>query len=307
MSIIGNCITAFPLWSSLKWVVLLLVAVVALLFSNHKKHTIHVMFCVFLFLILIFLPYAFFDSGGSNNNATGYTFLLLITVTYLFSGWRRVFLVSALIAVFMAMHMLEYYHPELVAVYSEWNQFLDRMIQIPALLVASFLILLRFTREYERVNKKLGELASFDELTGLYNRRIFNQAVEDAAYDNSRPIHLALLDLDNFKKVNDKYGHYVGDEVLKELSVQLQNTFGLEQHIVSRWGGDEFAIIYYGEKDELMQKLETIKTSFSAYAAAYEEATGISTSIVSFRDYNKVSQTIIAADHQLYQEKQNKL
>lgn len=306
ISIIGNYLSSFPLWLNLKWIVLFFITVIAFIFSNNKRYTIHIMLVVFLFLISIFLPFAFVDSGGSNNNAMGYTFLLLIATTYLFNGWRRLFLVAMLIVVFMALHALEYYHPEMIAVYSEWSQFMDRMIQIPLLLLVSFLIILRFAKEYERMNQKLNYIANFDELTGLYNRRMFNKAMEEAERNNNEQIQLALLDLDNFKKVNDKYGHYIGDEVLKELSALLQNTFGLGQNIVSRWGGDEFAIIYYGEKDELIQKLEVIREAFRAYVSAYEETAGISTSIVSFSDYDKVSQTLIAADHQLYKEKMKK-
>lgn len=303
ISIIGNYISDFPFLTSLKWVVLFLLTVIAFIFSNNKKYTMHVMFGVFLFLIGIFLPFAFIDSGGSNNNAMGYTFLLLIAITYLFSSWRRLSLVVMLIVVFMGMHALEYYYPEMITVYTGWNQFVDRMIQIPLLLLVSFIIILRFAKEYERVNQKLDVLANYDELTGLYNRRMFNKAMEEAIEGNNEPAHLALLDLDNFKKVNDTYGHYVGDEVLKELSDLLQKTFRLDKHIVSRWGGDEFAIIYYGEKNELMRKLEDIKEAFKAYVLAYEETTGISTSIISFSDYDVVSQTLIAADQQLYKEK----
>lgn len=306
ISIIGNYISAFPLWPSLKWLVLFFITLVAFIYSNNKRYTNQIMFGVFLFLVCIFLPFAFVDSGGSNNNAMGYTFLLLIATTYLFNGWKRFFLVTVLIVVFIALHALEYYRPEMITVYTGWNQFADRMIQIPLLLLASFLIILRFAKEYERVNQKLDVFANFDELTGLFNRRMFNKAMEEAVGDSNEPIYLAFLDLDNFKKVNDKYGHYVGDEVLKELSALLQKTFGFAKNIVSRWGGDEFAIIYYGEKAELIHKLEDLKDSFRAYASAYEETIGISTSIVSFSDYDKVSQTLIAADHQLYQEKLKK-
>lgn len=306
ISIIGNYISDFPFLASLKWIVIFAIAVVAFVFSNNKRYLIYMKFSVFLFLVYIFLPFAFVDSGGSNNNAMGYTFILLIFITYLFNGWRRLFLVASLIAVFIGMHIFEYFYPDMIAVYTGWTQFVDRMIQIPLLLLASFFIILQFAKEYERVNLKLTDFANFDELTGLYNRRIHNKAMEEAIEDSNAPIHLALLDLDNFKQVNDKYGHYTGDEVLKKLSSILQKTFELDKHIVSRWGGDEFAIIYYGEKDELIQKLEDIKKSYRAYVSAYEETLGISTSIVSFRDYDKVSQMLIDADNQLYKVKQIK-
>lgn len=306
LSIIGNYITAFPLWLSLKWAVLFLITVTAYIFSSNTRYTNHIMFGVFVFLICFFLPFAFIDSGGSNNNAMGYTFLLLIAVTYLFNGWKRIFLVTMLIVIFMAMHALEYFYPEIIAVHTEWNQFADRMIQIPLLLLVSFLIILKFAREYERVNQKLGEIANSDELTGLTNRRLFDRAMEEAFENNKEQIHLAFLDLDNFKKINDQYGHYIGDEVLKKLSFLLQTSFGSEKHIVSRWGGDEFAIIYYGEEEELNQKLNDVRKSFNSYVSAYEETTGISTSIVSLSDYDKASQTLIAADNRLYKEKQKK-
>jgi diguanylate cyclase (GGDEF)-like protein len=171
------------------------------------------------------------------------------------------------------------------------------------ILLIAFLIILHFAKEYERVNYKLNIFANFDELTGLYNRRMFNYVMEEVIQSKNEPLYLALLDLDNLKKVNDTYGHYVGDIVLKELSCLLQTTFALDKHIVSRWDGDEFAIIYFGEKDVLIETLEAIKNVFKTFVCAYEETTGISTSIVSFGDYNRVSQILIAADQQLYLEK----
>lgn len=304
--IIGNFFSSFPWSVSIKWVVLFFITVIAFIFSNNKRLTIHIMFYFFLFVVIAFLPFSFIDSGGSNNNAMGYTFLLLITITYLFNGRRRIFLVATLIIVFIVLHTLEYYYPEIIAVHSGWNQFLDRMLQIPLLLLISFIIILQFAKEYERVNQKLSIYADFDELTGLYNRRIFNKAMEEAVADRDKPIYLALLDLDNFKKVNDNHGHQVGDEVLKKLSTLLKKNFSLDNHVVSRWGGDEFAIIYYGEKDELVQRLANIKEVFKTYISAYENTTGISISIVPFRDYDKASQTLIEADCQLYKEKLKK-
>lgn len=304
--IIGNCISDFPPRSNIKWMVLFIMAVVAFFVSRYKKYAEPMMFGVFLFLVCIFLPFAFVDSGGSNNNATGYTFLLLIAITYLFKGWKRYFLVAALIAAFMAMHALEYFRPELIAVYTGWNQFIDRMIQIPLILTASFFIILQFAREYERINAKLLLYANLDELTGLYNRRVFDRAMEEAVNNSRELAYLVLIDLDNFKKINDKYGHHMGDEVLKELSTLLRQSFDQKRHVVSRWGGDEFAIIYYGEKGELAKKLEEIQRAFKDYVSVYEETTGISTSTALCSDFDKVSQALAAADGQLYKEKRKK-
>lgn len=264
------------------------------------------MFFVFIFLEFIFLPFAFFDSGGSSNNAIGYTFLMIISIAYLFSGRRRTFLAVSLIAVFVLLHILEYFFPQLVAVFPERTQFIDRIIQIPVLLLAAFLITLRFSKEYERVNRKLNSMVSFDELTGLYNRRMFNKAASEVVETSKKSAHLALIDLDNFKNVNDRYGHHVGDEVLKKLSVLLQQSFDLNRHVVSRWGGDEFAIIFFGDKSEMVLRLEEVRKAFLAYAAFREKSLGLSVSIVSFDDYEIASQTFLAADRQLYKEKSRK-
>lgn len=306
ISIIGNWISAFPLLVSIKWIVLLCITMTAFLFSNNEKYTPNIMFGVFLFLVACFLPFAFMDSGGSDNNAMGYTFLLLIAITYLFVGWRRILLVVLLILSFMAMHAAEYYFPELIAVFPDAKQFVDRMIQMPLLLFASFFVILRFAKEYERVNLKLETYANYDALTGLFNRRVFDQAIEDAMKSSAAPIYLVLFDLDNFKGINDRYGHSIGDEALIKLSSLLKESLDLDKHVVSRWGGDEFAIIYFGNKTELMQKLEEIRQRYHEFVSAYEVTTGMSVSVVSFDEYDDVSKLIVAADRQLYNEKLKK-
>lgn len=76
ISIIGNYISAFPLCLSLKWVVLFFITAAAFILSSNNRYTNHMMFGVFIFLVCVFLPFAFVDSGGSDNNAMDYTFLL---------------------------------------------------------------------------------------------------------------------------------------------------------------------------------------------------------------------------------------
>ncbi len=307
ISIVGNVISGYPFFlTSIKWVFLFIVAIIALIFSKTPEKTARIMFWIFIFLVFVFLPFAFFNSGGSSNNSIGYTFLLIISIAYLFNGRKRMFLAVALIVVFALLHTLEYLFPQLVTIYPERTQFIDRLIQTPVMLLATFLITLKFTNEYERINRKLNYLANFDELTGLYNRRMFDKAAAEIPVDDDKSAHLALIDLDNFKKVNDKFGHHIGDEVLKELSSLLKKNFGLGKNVVSRWGGDEFAIIYYGDKEEMVRRLEDVRKAFLTYASYREKTLGLSVSIVSFDDYEKASQTFVAADRQLYKEKSRK-
>ena len=304
ISIIGNLISGFSLWINIKWIALFIIAALAFLFSNKEKNQNHRMFGVFVFLIYVFLPFAFFDSGGSENNTIGYTFLLLITVTYLFYGWKRVFLVSSLIAAFIILHILEYFIPEIVSNHSPQSQFIDRIIQIPLLIFVSFFVILQFAKEYELVNKKLKIMAEYDELTTLHNKRVFNKSVKET-FVNKRDAYLAFLDLNNFKKVNDSCGHFIGDCVLRGLADILKNSFDTNKHIVSRWGGDEFAIVFYGEKEELIEKLDYITEKFNNYVTEYESSAGVSTSVVYMGDYNSLSEILNIADKQLYKKKRN--
>jgi len=77
-----------------------------------------------------------------------------------------------------------------------------------------------------------------DELTGLYNRRFFNNKVKKIKEEYL----LIFFDVDDFKKINDEYGHYIGDEVLKKIAKITENIVR-ESDIVCRYGGDEFIIL----------------------------------------------------------------
>lgn len=93
--------------------------------------------------------------------------------------------------------------------------------------------------------RKLKERAERDGLTGLYNADTLKTKVSDILEDlddNASPHLFALLDLDNFKEINDNFGHQYGDSVLVEVAQILKNTFRKDD-IVARLGGDEFAIL----------------------------------------------------------------
>lgn len=89
--------------------------------------------------------------------------------------------------------------------------------------------------------KSLLRKAEYDALTGILNRRAFDQ-ICSSSFEKHQPIALLLIDLDNFKFINDNYGHSGGDTALKELARILSETFRTDDYI-ARIGGDEFAAI----------------------------------------------------------------
>ncbi|MFV0341849.1 MAG: diguanylate cyclase [Anaerocolumna sp.] len=100
-------------------------------------------------------------------------------------------------------------------------------------------------RELHALMQELRETAITDYLTKLYNRRYFTEQLNDHVSMNNDPISLILFDIDDFKKINDTYGHNVGDIVL----VTVSNIFKLilrEEDIIARWGGEEFIVCLPG-------------------------------------------------------------
>ena len=105
-------------------------------------------------------------------------------------------------------------------------------------------------------NARLYEESIADGLTGLYQRKFFKLRLEEELKRSKRykhPLSLAMIDIDNFKRVNDEHGHLMGDEVLKEVALVLKKSTRLED-IVARYGGEEFVIVMPHTPVENMRK-----------------------------------------------------
>ena len=102
------------------------------------------------------------------------------------------------------------------------------------------------TNELEIVNKKLADLSTTDALTGVRNRRYFDHVLKrdfNRARREKEQLAILMLDIDHFKKVNDDYGHQVGDEALRRVAVVLTDVVHRTTDVLARYGGEEFAII----------------------------------------------------------------
>ncbi|WP_373017315.1 diguanylate cyclase [Thiomicrorhabdus sp.] len=104
--------------------------------------------------------------------------------------------------------------------------------------------------------KRIEQLSIVDDLTGLYNRRYFNQILErelTRARREKMPLSLVMFDIDYFKSINDAFGHQRGDEVLKEVTSVIKDSFSRGDDFVFRVGGEEFMAVAYLESYSLLQ------------------------------------------------------
>lgn len=158
---------------------------------------------------------------------------------------------------------------------------------------------------------KIHFIAYHDELTKLPNRLHFKERVALAfnqAMLNAGTVALMILDLDNFKTINDSYGHLYGDEVLKELSFRLSNCI-LDKGMVARWGGDEFVLVFNNASDPFLEELskqiiEEISkpVSFQGVELCVTTSIGISRFPT---DGTTLSDLLKFADYAMYQAKDN--
>ncbi|HPF87619.1 MAG TPA: bacteriohemerythrin [Candidatus Limiplasma sp.] len=103
----------------------------------------------------------------------------------------------------------------------------------------------RLTAELNRKNKALGEIAVKDALTGIYNRYYFDRKVAEETDRCQRyvyPLSMILFDIDNFKTINDTWGHDIGDHVLKRMAAAAKKAVR-RQDVLARWGGEEFVVL----------------------------------------------------------------
>ncbi|MGO1296129.1 MAG: GGDEF domain-containing protein [Vibrio sp.] len=103
-----------------------------------------------------------------------------------------------------------------------------------------------------------------DKLTGLYNRRHFEEQAKSFLKNNNAHCYLAVLDIDHFKPINDKYGHLNGDVVLETIAELLLTFFSKD--VVARYGGEEFVILLREQSEsDVKKKLTKFRQTIARY------------------------------------------
>jgi len=131
--------------------------------------------------------------------------------------------------------------------------------------------------QLQQANRVLNEFSLRDGLTGAYNRRYLERALEDLG-DSARrhpgPLSVLMVDLDHFKQVNDSHGHLVGDDCLIALAQCLMRAVRSEHERVARFGGEEFAVLLPGVvHGQALERAEAMRAAIESLAVAGENGT----------------------------------
>ena len=163
-----------------------------------------------------------------------------------------------------------------------------------------------YSNKVEEQKKELEKLAITDKLTGIYNRRQLDIIVSDEINRVKRfnkTFSLTILDIDYFKRVNDSYGHHIGDSVLIEISELLKANVR-ESDYIGRWGGEEFVIISPEIKIEgLIQFIEKIRKIIENYNFSTAGNLTASFGITVYTKEDTIKSIIQRADEALYKAK----
>lgn len=153
--------------------------------------------------------------------------------------------------------------------------------------------------------QEMSTQAMFDSLTGLGNRHYYNQSLKKAiarAYRKQGVISLVVLDLDNFKQLNDKFGHKCGDYILKEFGDVIRNTIRNTDQAF-RIGGDEFVVIVQGTIQAASLLCERIVTGTNQHHCFNQFGVSCSLGAAESNDILEAEQLYELADKALYQAK----
>ena len=215
----------------------------------------------------ILFPMMFFANAGLHGGMPYYLLVAVVCAALALRGKTRIIVFLLILIEYSGLFVIYRYHPELFTQMEHQEAFID---QLCSMIIASC-VLFTFSFVVSKQNShdrhKIEQLsllyekqANTDELTGLFNRRYFNNFLKLAilTLGDTGSLHIAMFDIDDFKYVNDKYGHPFGDVILRRFANLLRTTekFGTT---ACRYGGEEFLLLIPKKKaDEALSLVESI-------------------------------------------------
>lgn len=261
-----------------------------------------------LVLTLIEFPVLFYVYGA---NMGVYLILGIVALAVYFPRPYHIPAIVVTMLLDVVVIALSYFHPSTMEAMTRESQFGTMLCSYLIVAAASAVILCMLIHQYGlqrsqifTISQKLEYAAQRDALTGVYNRRYLIDTLKQWMSMEHKHFLVALLDIDDFKKINDTYGHVYGDEVLVELAGLMKQEIQ-EKGIAARYGGEEFMLLFE-EPDykAAIEVLDRIKAGLEKYATKTRQLTiTFSCGIEEYRTDARIDELFRSADKKLYQAK----
>lgn len=185
------------------------------------------------------------------------------------------------------------------------KEIIDELLKMLFIVVSHMAIAIKNATDYEYVKKT----AITDGLTGVFNHRYFYERFKrelDWSKHHELPVSLLMIDIDNFKKYNDTYGHVAGDKLLKIIA-DILRFCTRDEDVIARYGGDEFTVLLMGVAKKVACKIaDRIRLAIGSESIDNHESVTVSIGVSSFpEDALTVGELVIIADKALYTSKKN--
>ena len=309
-------LTGPVLWSkcAIKIITFLVTNIILLVSTYYSRtRTAYALFMLFLYFYIInFIPVFGWSAGLQNY------FIIILMLCFFGSYGKSVykFIASGFVLVIRIIIIMLFGKMDSLVAHSLLIDKLLQIVNISAVFLAIIYISYIFSKSEKeseeklmKYNDQLKREANTDRLTGLYNRRRALEYLEEMIEtQGDSPISVAMGDIDFFKRVNDTYGHDIGDEVLKSVA-SIMKRVCTENAFVARWGGEEFLIIFTDcNGDKAFATVEDLRREIqhNSIKVADNEIKITMTFGLSEYDFDKNAQAAIKeADERLYQGKAN--
>lgn len=273
-------------------------------FGRQKSVTV----CMLLVLVLIEFPFLFYVYGA---NMGVYLILGIAALAIYFPRPYHVPAIIVTVLLDLVVIVLSVVYPSKMEFLTK-ESMLGTMICSYVIVAAALAVVLcslinqfRLQRDYIiTASQKMEYAAKHDPLTGVYNRRYLIDTLKQWMEMDQKHFLVALLDIDDFKKINDTYGHVYGDEVLEELArIMKEKMEG--NGIAAMYGGEEFMLLFEeADRTAAMEIMDQMKAELLEYSMRTRQiAITFSAGVEEYRTEARIDALFHNADQKLYQAK----
>ena len=307
------------MWSGYKTAILLLIiAFIPFPASQYLYHKGHKSLAVFIAMvdaiwIVLFQTFYIFSNAAGFHYQYFATMAILFLVSDVYQRKQRIMTIGLALSILAAFFICEKYaavpmldivrHADLSAL---------KVISLTVTLMAMLIIFYTYSIQLSKKEKAMQFLADHDALTGIYNRRYFNRIGEQYFIDhqmNKMPFSVVLLDIDDFKHINDGFGHFIGDSVLVKMAETISQSLR-SGDLFARYGGEEFVILLPGTSSTEAHKIaESIRLSIESLSLPVNNrlvSFTISIGVCALAEHHmSFDHLLVETDKRLYKSKNN--